>query len=138
MARAAPRFIAGEVMKDRYALVLWSARILGIGIGIFLSGFALDAVEAGQPFSQTVADVLVHLLPSLGILAIVVLSWRRQWIGGLAFLILAAGYAVEVRFRLDWVLVISGPLLIAGLLFLWAWRLRAVWRQDRARDAGAL
>jgi hypothetical protein len=109
-------------MKQVYPLVLWGARIVGIGMGVFLSVFALDAVEAGKPLAQTVTDVMVHLLPSLGILAIVALSWRRHWIAGLAFVFLAAAYAVMVRFRLDWVLVISGPLLTAGLLFLWAWR----------------
>jgi hypothetical protein len=101
--------------------VLWTARILAIGIGLFLALFALDAWEAGKPVSRRVTDVVIHLLPSLAVLAVVALSWRRQWIAGVAFVGLAAAYAGTVRFRLDWVLVISGPLLTAGLLFLWSW-----------------
>jgi hypothetical protein len=101
--------------------VLWIARILAIGTCLFLALLALDAFEAGKPASRIATDLVIHLLPSLTLLAIIALSWRRQWIAGVAFVGLAAAYAVTVRFRLDWVLVISGPLLTAGLLFLWSW-----------------
>jgi hypothetical protein len=102
--------------------MLWSARLLGVGIGLFLAMFALDAWEAGAPISQKLTGLLVHLLPSALVLSIVVLSWNRPWIGGIAFVLLAAAYAATVGFRLDWMLAISGPLLIAGGLFLWSWR----------------
>lgn len=109
-------------MKRGHSVVRWGARILAIGVCLFLGLFALDEVERGKPVFRTLSDVLIHLLPSAVVLVIVALSWRRPWIGGLAFVCLAAAYAVMVGFRLDWVFVISGPLLLAGLLYFWSER----------------
>ena len=108
-------------MKEKSSLVLWAARILGIGICAFLTLFALDAWDPAKRGTERAAEFLLHLLPSILILTVLALSWRRQWLGGLAFVALAIGYAVMARFRLDWVVVISGPLLAAGMLFLWSW-----------------
>jgi hypothetical protein len=41
------------------------------------------------------------------LLAIVVLSWRRPWLGGAGFILLGAAYAFAVGFRPDWVVAIS-------------------------------
>ena len=101
--------------------VLWAARILAIGVCLFLALFALDASEVGRSVSGRVTEIVIHLLPSLAVLAIVALTWRRPWIAGVVFVGLAVAYAVTVS-RFDWVLVISWPLLTAGLLFLWSWR----------------
>ena len=48
---------------------------------------------------------------------------RREWIGGVAFIGLAVLYAITMaRGHLDWMLVISGPLMLVGAMFLWSWR----------------
>jgi hypothetical protein len=100
----------------------WTARILGVGLAVFLGLFALDAFEPGRPVLQNVLGFVIHLAPSAIVLAVVALAWRRPWIGALVFTALAIAYAVEVDFRMDWVLGISGPLLLVGLLFFWSWR----------------
>lgn len=107
-------------MTEKPSFALWSARILGIGVCAFLMLFALDAGDAAMPWTQRAADVLVHLLPAILVVVVLAVSWRRQWIGGLAFVALAIAYAVMVRFRLDWIAVISGPLLLVGMLFFWS------------------
>jgi hypothetical protein len=115
----------GEVMTTRYARLLrWAPRVLGIALCLFLGMFALDAFEEGKAWWRSIPDFLLHLIPSFLVLAFVAISWRREWIGGYGFLGLALAYAVLVRFRVDWVLTISGPLLVVGLLFLWSWRAR--------------
>jgi hypothetical protein len=53
---------------------------------------------------------------------VVAVAWRRPWIGAAAFLLLAAAYALTVPGRLDWILVISGPLFLVGMLYLWSAR----------------
>ena len=111
-------------MTRKRLLLLWSSRILGIAASFFLGLFALDAFEPGKPLAGTLLDFAIHLVPAAVVLAIVALSWRRAWIGGVAFVLLAVAYAVAVRFRLDWILAISGPLLAVGVLFLWSWRNR--------------
>jgi CHASE2 domain-containing sensor protein len=109
-------------MAPKYLLLLWTSRILGIAVSVFLGLFALDAFAPGKPLARALADFAIHLVPAAVVLTIVALSWRRPWIGGVAFVLLAAAYALTVRFRLDWVLAISGPLLAVGVLFLWSWR----------------
>ena len=91
-------------------------------MGLFLSLFAFDAFERGKPVASVLTDFAIHLVPAAVILAIVALSWRRPWIGGVAFVLLGAAYGPSVYFRLDWILSISGPLLTAGALFLWSSR----------------
>jgi hypothetical protein len=94
-------------------LLLWAPRWLGIAVCFFLSLFALDAVGAH--------DFAFHLAPLALLLAIVLVSWRHPWLGGAVFTTLALVYAYSARHRPDWVLTVSGPLLVVGILFLWSW-----------------
>ena len=63
----------------------WSARILACLIGLFLSVFASDAFGHGKTPIQALPDFAVHLAPVLVLLAVVAVSWRREWVGGLVF-----------------------------------------------------
>jgi len=104
-------------------LLLWSPRILGILVSLFIGLFALDAFSHGKPLFDAISDFVIHLIPACMLLVLVGASWRREWIGGLAFVALAVAYATTMaRGRLDWTLVISGPLMVVGVLFLWSWR----------------
>lgn len=104
-------------------LLLWSPRILGILVSLFIGLFALDAFSQGKPLLAAVPDFIIHLIPALALLAVVAASWRRAWIGGVGFIGLAVLYATTLsRGRIDWMLVISGPLAVVGTLFLWSWR----------------
>jgi hypothetical protein len=110
-------------LSDR--LLLWLPRVLGLALAVFLGLFALDAFAPGTPAGRATFDFVIHLAPAALVLALVILSWHREWIGGLGFVALAVAYAVMVRFRLDWLLGISVPLFVVGTLFLWSWRHRA-------------
>ena len=103
-------------------LAVWSPRVLGIAMAAFLGLFALDAFQEGQPLAAAAAAFALHLVPALVVLALVAVAWKREWIGAMGFVGLAVLYAASVGGRLDWVLAISGPLLIVGGLFLWSWR----------------
>jgi hypothetical protein len=106
-------------------LLLWSPRVLGILVSLFFGVFALDALSPGTPFVEALPGFLLHLVPAAVLLAIVGVSWRREWIGGTAFVGLAVLYATTMaRGRIDWMLVISGSLMVVGVLFLWSWRHR--------------
>lgn len=102
-------------------LLLWSPRILGILVSLFIGMFALDAFSEGKPWLAALLGFAIHLIPAFVLLAVVVASFRRQWIGAVAFIGLAVLYAVTMsNGRLDWTLAISGPLLVVGALFLWS------------------
>ncbi|HET9298851.1 MAG TPA: hypothetical protein VFO11_02830 [Candidatus Polarisedimenticolaceae bacterium] len=105
-------------------LVLWAPRWLGIAVCLFLALFALDAVGAH--------DFAFHIAPMALLLGIVLVSWKQPWLGGAVFTVLAFVYAYAARDRLDWVLCVSGPLLLVGVLFLWSWS-----RQRRIGQAAA-
>lgn len=104
-------------------LLLWAPRIAGILVAAFLGLFALDAFD-GRSFVAALPAFAIHLIPSFLLLAVVAIAWRFEWIGAVAFLGLAVLYAVMVHGRVDWIAIISGPLVIVGVLFLVSWRYR--------------
>jgi hypothetical protein len=64
----------------------------------------------------------MHVAPMLALLAVVALSWRWEWLGGIVFVGLALAYAYFARAHPSWVLAIAAPLFIVGVLFFWSWR----------------
>ena len=107
-------------VSDR--LLLWTPRVLGILLSLFIGMFALDAFSDRKPLGRALADFGMHLVPALIVLAVAIASFKREWIGGLAFTGLAVVYALTMsRGRVDWMLAISGPLLLVGALFLVSW-----------------
>ena len=109
----------------------WSPRIAGILVSLFIGMFALDAFSEEKPFFKELADFFIHLIPAFVLLTSVGASCRWPWIGAMTVIGLAAFYAVTMsNDRLDWMLAISGPLLVVGALFLWSWS-----RQGRHRQA---
>ena len=103
-------------------LVQWSPRVLGLVVSLFIGMFALDALGAGKLALEALADFVIHLIPGLVLIAMVVASFRRPWIAGVGFVALALVCAATMsRGRLDWMLVISGPLAAVGVLFLCSW-----------------
>ena len=108
--------------KRSGTLLLWSPRVLALLVCAFLSLFALDAFGNGKALRDAVPDFALHLAPVLTLLAVVGISWRWPWVGGLVFTALAIAYAYTVRNHVSWVLCISGPLLVVGVLYLWSWR----------------
>ena len=101
--------------------LLWAPRVFGIVVSLFLALFALDAFSVSRPLIASSVDFLIHLVPAMLVCIAVIVSWRRPAIGAAAFVALAVGYAALAQ-RVDWVLVISGPLLVVGVLFLLSWR----------------
>ena len=67
------------VMTNRSgAVLLWAPRVLGIGVCLFLSLFALDAFSGDKPAVEAVRDFLIHLSPMFLLLLVVALSWRWE------------------------------------------------------------
>jgi hypothetical protein len=112
-------------MTTTASWMMWTPRVLGLAVAVFLGLFALDAFRPGQPLSEGLIGFAIHLLPSLLVAAAVALAWRWPWLGGLLFVLFAVAYAVSVPQRVDWILVIAGPLLLVGLLFIVSWRFQA-------------
>ena len=112
-------------------LLRWAPRFLGIGVAVFLSLFALDAFGQGRPLREALREFVIHLGPAALVLAAVIASWRREWIGAVAFVGFAILYATLTINRPDWILAISGPLFLVGILFFVSW-----WTAGRGNWAG--
>ncbi|HLE60293.1 MAG TPA: hypothetical protein VI700_02045, partial [Thermoanaerobaculaceae bacterium] len=95
----------------------------------FISIFAADVFGEGRGFWQTALALLMHLIPTFLIVAILVVSWRREWIGGILFIALGVLYIVWAWNRPFGIwstfLMIAGPPVLTGALFLLNWRYRA-------------
>ncbi len=105
-------------------LLVWSPRVLGLMVCLFLGMFAFDAFDGGKTFAEALPDFALHLAPIAFLLVVVCISWRWPWVGGLVFTGLAAWYAYFARGHLSWIPVIAGPLFVVGILFLWGIRAR--------------
>lgn len=107
-------------------LLYWAPRILCILFGVFLSLFSLDVFEAGRGVGETLLGLIIHLAPVFLIYLILVVSWRREWVGALLFAALAVFYVVATRGREHWgaYASISGSLAVISALFFVNWMRR--------------
>ena len=101
-------------------ILFWSPRGLGILIAVFVSLFALDVFAEGYSFWETIGALLMHLIPTFVILVVLGIAWRWEWIGGFLFVVLGVLYITLFwePSNLPAYLLISGPLFLAGILFL--------------------
>ena len=109
-------------------LLYWAPRVLGIVTVMFVSLFAFDVFDEGKGFWDTALDLLIHLIPSFLILVLLLVSWRREWIGGILFILFGVFYVVwawgKPFGRWSTFAIIAGPPVLTGVLFLLNWRYR--------------
>jgi hypothetical protein len=110
----------------------WLPRSLGVILPLFLALFALDAIRPDQRLFGNILSLAIHLLPGAILVATVVIAWRRERLGAAIYGALALWYVLLAarRASLLSLLVIAGPVLLAGLLFLLDWLVRV--RPDKA------
>ncbi len=108
-------------------LLFWTPRVLCILFAMFLSLFALDVFSEGYGFWETILALLIHLVPVYIVVIVLVIAWRWEWVGAILFIASALFYLVWAWGRFHWsaYLVISGPLVLLSVLFLFNWIYRA-------------
>lgn len=114
-------------MKSHLQPVLfWTPRVLCLLFAAFISLFALDVFEESHGFWQTALALLMHLIPTAILLALLAVSWRWEWVGGVVFPTLGVIYLVAFWGRFNWsaYALIAGPLFLVGALFLLSARQR--------------
>lgn len=109
--------MATEGISATARIARWCARLASFAMVIFFGLFAAGREEG----NEDLIGRFMHLLPALIAVALLVLAWKRPWIGVLGFACLALLYAWMAHDRWDWVLVISGPLLLVAGFNAWAW-----------------
>ena len=106
--------------------LFWTPRVLTIAFILFLALFAMDVFGEGYGFWGTVVALVMHLVPNLVLALVLVLAWKREWIGGVLFAGLGTFYLVMAWGKVHWsaFAAISGPLFLVAVLFLIGWRYR--------------
>ncbi|NQU06074.1 MAG: hypothetical protein HQ568_08275 [Calditrichaeota bacterium] len=108
-------------------LLYWSPRVLCILYAAFISLFALDVFEDGFNGLETLIALAMHMIPTAFIVIVIIVTWRWEWVGGILFNGLAVFYIVWAwgKFPLATYIAISGPMFLAGILFLINWKYRS-------------
>lgn len=118
--------------------LFWTPRSLCMLFALFLSLFALDVFGEGHGFWGTILALLIHLIPVYLVVIVTIVAWRREQVGAVLFIGLAALYLLIARGRFHWsaYAAISGPLLAVGVLFLLNWRYRDQLREPSPDEGG--
>jgi hypothetical protein len=119
----------GGKMRTPMKLFHWLPRIICILAILFISLFAADAFAPGRTIWQQLGAFLIHLIPSAALLAILIIAWKWELIGGVVFM--AIGLALSpfvfmmnykrthsVGVSLGIILMITVPFVVTGLLFI--------------------
>jgi hypothetical protein len=103
--------------------LFWTPRILTILFILFLGLFALDAFEGDQSLIKKLGGFIIHLIPNFVLILILIVAWKHEWVGTLAFALVGIAYIIMFwgRFPVATYLIISGPLFVIAVLFWLNW-----------------
>ncbi len=106
-------------------LIFWTPRILSIIFICFLVVFSFDVFEMELSFLQIIGALFIHNLPSLILLAVLIISWKHEIVGAITFILAGLIYILLLLMRgwYHWsgLLLIALPAFIIGTLFLIGW-----------------
>jgi hypothetical protein len=112
--------------------IFWVPRILAIIFILFLAMFSLDIFEGNFGFWGTIVGLFMHNIPSLILLIVLIISWKHEIVGAIAFILGGILYLAWVLtnviltgfewYYLAWALQISGIAFLIGILFLIGWK----------------
>ena len=96
---------------------------------LFISLFALDSFGSNKTTWRQIVDFLMHLIPSFVLLALLLIAWRWELIGGIIYALLGLGFSPVIFMHnykmndsfwmsLSVVFFITFPFVIVGILFI--------------------
>jgi hypothetical protein len=107
-------------------IIHWAPRIAAILIIVFTGLFSLDVFGTGAPPLDVLGAFLMHNIPSIAMLVLLILAWKRPVVGFVAFLVIAVAFTVffvrDFYALANLVLFVLPLLLIASLFYAdWQW-----------------
>ncbi len=116
-------------MKKNLRFLHWTPRIVCILAILFISLFALDSFSPELTIWQQIGAFLIHLIPSYILIALLIIAWKWELIGGIIFILIGLGFIPfifthnynmnhSVGMSLFTILVINIPFVIVGALFI--------------------
>ena len=116
-------------MNNLTKITHWTPRILCILVILLISMFALDAFEPGHTVWQQLLAFIIHLIPSFILIALLIVAWKWENIGGIIFLIVGLVFGIFL-FRVNYkhnqslwnsisiVMALAFPIFLSGILFI--------------------
>ena len=108
--------------------VYWTPRILSIIFIVFLALMSLDIFGMGLSFREILVGLFMHNIPALILLAVLIISWKYEIVGGVVFILAGILYIIFAFNRADnwqmallWILQISGAAFVIGGFFITNW-----------------
>lgn len=116
----------GIVNPRRAKIIHWAPRVAAILIIFFVSLFSLDVFEMEAPPLELLGGLLIHNIPSIGMIVLLILAWKRPMVGFVAFLIAGLLFAFffvrDLRDLPNLLIFVLPILLVAGLFYAdWKW-----------------
>jgi len=116
-------------MKTNIIVLHWTPRIISILAIIFISLFALDSCSPDLTIWQQIGAFLIHLIPSFVLIALLIVAWKWEFIGGIIYTLIGLGFSPiiflhnykmnqSVWHSLTTILIITIPFVIVGILFI--------------------
>ena len=117
-------------MKTSIKVFHWLPRIICILAILFISMFAADAFAPELTIWQQLGGFLIHLIPSFILIAILIVAWKWELIGGIILVVIGLVMSPLV-FMLNYnrihfsvgqslviILAITFPFIVVGILFI--------------------
>src|SRR4030043_233343 len=112
-------------MKKVSKLLYWTPRILSIVFICFLALFSLDIFDMQLGFWGTIVGLFMHNIPVFILLAVLLISWKHEIVGGIAFILAgvlyiaimlmnAIKYSVQ-GYMLSYSFIVAGPAFLIGI-----------------------
>ena len=116
-------------MKTSVKVIYWAPRILCILAILFISMFAMDAFDPRLTIIQQIEGFIIHLIPTYILIALLIVSWKWELIGGIIFLLIGLGFSPfifihnyhmnhSIGMSLFIILMINIPFALVGILFI--------------------
>jgi uncharacterized membrane protein YidH (DUF202 family) len=115
----------GKVSPRLAKLIHWSPRLAAVLIILFTGLFSLDVFGTGASPLEVLGAFLMHNIPSITMLVLLIIAWKRPVVGFAAFLVVAVAFTILfVRdfYALSNLLLFVLPLLLIASLFYADWK----------------
>lgn len=114
---------------NKSKILFWLPRIICVMAILFISLFALDAFQPGLTIWQQIGDFLIHLIPSFILLVVLIIAWKREYIGGIIFTLIGLGLTPAIFIKnyqmnhsvgmsIGVIFSITIPFVLVGILFI--------------------
>lgn len=123
-----------NMKKKVNKFIYWTPRILSIIFILFLALFSLDVFEGNYGFWGTIIGLFIHNIPAMILLIVLIISWKHEIVGGVAFILAGIAHMAFSLLREDvepWyvsfatsLIIIAVPAFIIASLFFANWFLK--------------